>query len=329
MFNTMSAYLDSNKIKVFPCGGRNINYDPLARLTTEQNLVSIINRLVDMDSFIVTTHASNQEMDDSIEEYIFNINGYLFTVPNGVGAKTIIETTLNAFTNNGNTKLTEGTPYYLLAHIRKETYQGVTNDSVLMTYTQLSLLSKTYPDPTPSNTTTSYIEISIPKSNMLEAVEDVPGVYKYGNQYVKEKNDKYYECDVKGNYILLLASEYYKNNETGRNDILDQQNLDDKSLFNGLEFIITPKSKLSNYSNTTIDKYLILFEYKWNIKIDTDGKYYLDNDSYKTPVPSDYTGIKYSITAGKWYEYEDSKVKFKTTTNGLQRSVTIDDGELN
>ena len=118
----MSAYLDSDKIKVFPCGGRNINYDPLARLTTEQNLISIINRLVDMDSFIVTTHASNQEMDNSIEEYIFNIDGYLFTVPNGVGAKNIIETTLSAFKNNGSTNLTEGTSYCLLAHIRKETY---------------------------------------------------------------------------------------------------------------------------------------------------------------------------------------------------------------
>lgn len=119
----MSAYLDSNKIKVFPCGGRNINYDPLARLTTEQNLISIINRLVDMDSFIVTTHASNQEMNNSIEEYIFNIDGYLFTVPNGVGAKNIIETALDDyFTTNDITKLTEGTSYYLLAHIRKETY---------------------------------------------------------------------------------------------------------------------------------------------------------------------------------------------------------------
>ena len=258
MFNTMSAYLDSNKIKVFPCGGRNINYDPLARLTTEQNLISIINRLVDMDSFIVTTHASNQQMDNSIEEYIFNIDGYLFTVPNGAGAKNIIETTLNAFGNNSSTNLTEGKSYYLLAHIRKDIYQGVNNDGVLMTYTQLSSIAETTP-------------------------------------------------------------------EDYKNGILDA---DEK--FNGLEFIIIPKLNASNYSNTATDKYLRLFEYKWNINIDNDGKYYLDTDSnYKTPVPSDYTGIKYSITAGKWYEYEDSKIKFKTITNGSQRSVTIDDGELN
>lgn len=258
MFNTMSAYLDSNKIKVFPCGGRAIKYDPLARLTTEQNLISIINRLVDMNSFIVTTHASNQEMNNSIEEYIFNIDGYLFTVPNGVGAKNIIETALSAFTSNSSNKLTEGTSYYLLTHIRKETYQGSNNDGVLMTYTQLS--------PT---------------------TETTPGDYENG---ILDANEK----------------------------------------FNGLEFIITPKSTASNYSNTTTDKYLILFECKCIMEQNNkDGKYYLDTtDGNYKPIPSGYAGDKYSFV-GRWYEYEDSKIKFKTTINGLQRSVTIDDGVLN
>lgn len=281
MFNTMSAYLDSNKIKVFPCGGRNINYDPLARLTTEQNLISIINRLVDMDSFIVTTHASNQEMDSSTEEYIFNIDGYLFTVPNGVGAKDIIKTALDDyFTTNKITNLTEGTAYYLLAHIRKEMYQGVNSDGVSMTYIQLSPVSKTYPDPI----TSSYIEINIPEGATLQELVEVPGVYKYGNQYVKKEGNIYYECDSKGNYIL--SSEYY------RNDILDQEISDDKALFNGLEFIITTDI----YTDTAVDKYLTLFEYRWD--------------------------------ARKWYEYEDSKVKFKTLNSGSRRSVTIDDGVL-
>ena len=218
------GYIHSDNIKVFPTTQRS-NKDASARMMTEFNLTSIINRLVDMDSFIVTTHASNQEMDDSIEEYIFNINGYLFTVPNGVGAKNIIATTLNDyFINNDITELTKGTSYYLLAHIRKETYQGVNKDSDLMTYTQLSPTATTAP-------------------------------------------------------------------EDYENGILDA---DEK--FNGLEFIIIPKSNISNYSSTATDKYLILFEYKQN--------------------------------ARKWYEYEDSKVKFKTITSGSRRSVTIDDGEL-
>lgn len=277
MFNTMSAYLDSNKIKVFPCGGRNINYDPLARLTTEQNLISIINRLVDMDSFIVTTHASNQEMDNSIEEYIFNIDGYLFTVPDGVGAKNLIETALSAFTNNGSNELTEGTPYYLLAHIRKEIYQGVNADGVLMTYTQLSPIA----DTTPGNN--SLIEVEITDPTKLEEITlGAVTIYKYNDtQYVQKIGDVYYQCDANG-FLFHQLNTYTI--------------LDSSSKFNGLEFIIIPKSYADDYASTAVDKYLILFEYKWD--------------------------------ARKWYEYEDSKIKFKTITNGSQRSVTIDDGIL-
>ena len=276
MFNTMSAYLDSDKIKVFPCGGRNINYDPLARLTTEQNLISIINRLVDMDSFIVTTHASNQEMDNSIEEYIFNIDGYLFTVPNGVGANNIIETTLDDyFTTNDITKLTEGTSYYLLAHIRKETYQGVTNDRVSMTYTQLSPTAETTP------VIDSLIKVEIADPATLEEIDlGAVTIYKYNDtQYVQKIGDIYYQCDADG--VLFQSLTAYTI-------------LDSSSKFNGLEFIITTDK--SSYTNTAVDKYLILFEYKQSAK--------------------------------KWYEYENSKVKFKTINGGSRRSVTIDDGEL-
>lgn len=276
MFNTMSAYLDSNKIKVFPCGGRNINYDPLARLTTEQNLISIINRLVDMDSFIVTTHASNQEMDNSTEEYIFNIDGYLFTVPNGVGANNIIETTLDDyFTTNDITKLTEGTSYYLLAHIRKETYQGVTNDRVSMTYTQLSPTAET------TSVIDSLIKVEIADPATLEEIDlGAVTIYKYNDtQYVQKIGDIYYQCDADG--VLFQSLTAYTI-------------LDSSSKFNGLEFIITTDK--SSYTNTAVDKYLILFEYKQSAK--------------------------------KWYEYENSKVKFKTINGGSRRSVTIDDGEL-
>lgn len=313
MFNTMSAYLNSDQIKVFPCGGRNINYDPLARLTTEQNLISIINRLVDMDSFIVTTHASNQEMDNSIEEYIFNIDGYLFTVPNGVGAKNIIETTLSAFTNSGSTNLIEGTPYYLLAHIRKETYQGVNADNVTMTYTQLASTAET----TPGIDIDSLVEVEIADPTELEEINlEAVTIYKYNDtQYVQKIGDVYYQCDADGSLFQSL----------GAYTILDSSS----EKFNGLEFIITPKSNISNYTSTAVDKYLILFESKWNIEIDTDGNYYLDDDgNYTTTLPANYTGVKYSITEGKWYEYENSKVKFKTINGGSRRSVTIDDGVL-
>lgn len=83
------AFLKSEKVKVFPCGGRAKQYDPLARLPTEYNLVSLINRLVDKNSFIVTSHNNGEDISDKIDNYIINIDGYLFTIEGG--AKAIIE----------------------------------------------------------------------------------------------------------------------------------------------------------------------------------------------------------------------------------------------
>jgi hypothetical protein len=79
------GYILSDKISVFPCGGRNATYDQFARLTTEYNLVSIINRLVDKKSFIVTSHnAFSGKEDAPSSSYMFNIGGYLFNVEGGI-----------------------------------------------------------------------------------------------------------------------------------------------------------------------------------------------------------------------------------------------------
>jgi hypothetical protein len=82
----MAGFIDSESIKVFPCGRRSSVYDNDSRLTTEYNLVSIINRLVDRDSFIVTDVDFNVGINPSAANDInktklfsFNIGGYLFT----------------------------------------------------------------------------------------------------------------------------------------------------------------------------------------------------------------------------------------------------------
>ena len=79
----------SDNIRVYPCSNRNPESDYMARLTTEYNLVSIINRLVDMKSFCVSTFQGCYLGDDttkslisSIDEFMFNINGYLFNLNN-------------------------------------------------------------------------------------------------------------------------------------------------------------------------------------------------------------------------------------------------------
>lgn len=76
------GFIASDAIKVFPCGRRNTTKDPYARLTTEYNLVSIINKLVDMDSFIVTNTSNSNQISNpasNVDDFSFNVAGYLFT----------------------------------------------------------------------------------------------------------------------------------------------------------------------------------------------------------------------------------------------------------
>lgn len=46
-------YLNSKAVGVFPTTGRP-QKDPLGRLTTEYNLTSLINTLLDVDGFVIT-----------------------------------------------------------------------------------------------------------------------------------------------------------------------------------------------------------------------------------------------------------------------------------
>lgn len=68
-----TKFINSGKIDVFPCGGRNSDYDATSKLTTEYNLVSIINRLVDQGSFVVSNSLP------ATGDFLFNIGGYLFS----------------------------------------------------------------------------------------------------------------------------------------------------------------------------------------------------------------------------------------------------------
>ena len=109
------AFLKSKKVKVFPCGGRAKQYDPLARLTTEYNLVSLINRLVDKNSFIVTSHNNGEDISNKTDDYIINIDGYLFTIEGG--AKPITESC----------SAQSGT--YIIAYINVQSYFGVDDNT--------------------------------------------------------------------------------------------------------------------------------------------------------------------------------------------------------
>ena len=76
------AYIASNDIKMFPSSNRNPENDATSRLTTEYNLVNIVNRLItdNIDGtkpagFVIT------ETADSNSPFEFSIHGYYFYIP--------------------------------------------------------------------------------------------------------------------------------------------------------------------------------------------------------------------------------------------------------
>lgn len=71
----MSTLIESNNIKVFPATHRSDRYDRAARLTTEKNLTSIINRLTDIDSFIISGLTVNSS-GTTLSSGTCNIGGY-------------------------------------------------------------------------------------------------------------------------------------------------------------------------------------------------------------------------------------------------------------
>lgn len=67
----------SNLIEVFPSTKRTAEYQKSARQLSEKNLVSIINKLIDTDAFVITSPGTVTNLTMGIE---FNMHGYYFKV---------------------------------------------------------------------------------------------------------------------------------------------------------------------------------------------------------------------------------------------------------
>ena len=87
------AHTSSTNIQIFPTAKRS-KYDPVGRLTTEYNLTSFLNKLLDVDGFVITscnsganliesTGDSNNSLNNSTPiPFDFNIHGYLIHIEN-------------------------------------------------------------------------------------------------------------------------------------------------------------------------------------------------------------------------------------------------------
>ena len=65
----MNKNIKSANIKIFPTSKRDSAYQAQARLITESNIINIVNRLVDKDSFVIKYDKDKGDID-------FNIHGY-------------------------------------------------------------------------------------------------------------------------------------------------------------------------------------------------------------------------------------------------------------
>ena len=75
--------INSDNVKVYPTSSRNDSKDPTARFNTEKNLISLVNRLTGVKSFVVSGITADLIKTDgtlntSTSEGVININGYLF-----------------------------------------------------------------------------------------------------------------------------------------------------------------------------------------------------------------------------------------------------------
>ena len=75
--------IKSDKVKVYPTSSRDDSKDPTARFNTEKNLISLVNRLTGVKSFVVsgiTTGLIKTDgtLNTNTSEGVININGYLF-----------------------------------------------------------------------------------------------------------------------------------------------------------------------------------------------------------------------------------------------------------
>lgn len=79
--STMS--IKSDEVKVYPTSSRDDTKDPTARFNTEKNLISLVNRLAGVKSFVVSGITTNLikadgTLNNTTSEGVININGYLF-----------------------------------------------------------------------------------------------------------------------------------------------------------------------------------------------------------------------------------------------------------
>ena len=78
------AYINSSNIEVFPSARRG-GTNPESRLFAESSVVSIVNKLIDTDGFVISTNLSEDPFEFNIQGYYFKVDSYTSIVSLGSG----------------------------------------------------------------------------------------------------------------------------------------------------------------------------------------------------------------------------------------------------
>ena len=111
-------YLNSEAVGVFPTTGRP-QKDPLGRLTTEYNLTSLINTLLDVDGFVITNNINGFDKTSQMA-FQFNIKGYIFTIHK-------IGSLLEALEKSTDTSLSNASNLFASIEIKLDTGSSITS----------------------------------------------------------------------------------------------------------------------------------------------------------------------------------------------------------
>lgn len=93
---SVSKYFKSTDVKVYPSSKRVDYHDRNARLNSEQNLVSVVNRLTNRNSFVIDG-LSIDEDNKVLKSGSCNIHGYLFNLQNDVDISDIAGDETNCY----------------------------------------------------------------------------------------------------------------------------------------------------------------------------------------------------------------------------------------
>lgn len=170
------TYVLSKNIQIFPIANR-VTQDPLGRLTTEYNLTSILNKLLDVDGFVISWNHPN---------IIFNLHGYLITanltdIINGFSDNIYASITITDYASTNNDNNIKAYEEKFLAQLDGRDVPG--EDTSVSNYGKYTGVTFSSSEPEPSQTDIIYHLHLLTKVNNVWVIPEDSKIKFRTNEY--------------------------------------------------------------------------------------------------------------------------------------------------